>query len=107
MYTDDRESRPLKDGKTTEARPGFGSAAETVHETCLVHGQAGGWVSGMAFSKQEMIGSFAMFCTYYDIELRTDQGSSPPELDVDFFGLGALPPKGQVPCRIRRKEAAT
>lgn len=76
-----------------------------------VDGLAGGWIPygggpwmcpGRHFAKQEMIASFAMFFAYFDIELRTEEGFT-PQPNMDFYGLGVLPPQGKVPFRIRRK----
>lgn len=76
-----------------------------------IDGLAGGWIPygggpwmcpGRHFAKQEMIASFAMFFACYDIELRTEERSM-PEPNMDFYGLGVLPPKGKIPFLIRRK----
>ena len=58
---------------------------------------------GRHFAKQEMIATFAMLCTAYDIELRTEEGFK-PEPDLTYFPFGGLPPKGKIPFRIRRRE---
>lgn len=72
---------------------------------------AGGWIPygsgpwmcpGRHFAKQEMIASFVMFFAYFDIELRTEKGFI-PKPNMDFYGLGVLPPKGKAPFRTRRK----
>lgn len=57
---------------------------------------------GRHFAKQEILLSFAMMCTAFDIELRTE-GKVKHEADMRFYGLGTLPPKGQIPFRIRRR----
>ena len=57
---------------------------------------------GRHFAKHEMLFSFALLCTMYDIE---PLGSSAkPEADLRHYGHGTLPPKGQVPFRIRRRQ---
>ena len=87
-------------------------------------GLAGSWIPygggpfmcpGRHFAKQEIIGSFALFVSYFEIELeggrdggegggKSGRGSgSDLEPDMRFFGLGALPPKNKIGCRIRRR----
>ena len=76
-----------------------------------VEGLAGGWIPfgggvrmcpGRFFAKNEMMASFAMVCTNYDIDLLVPNGWK-PEPDMRFFAVGALPPKGKIPFRIRRR----
>ena len=74
-----------------------------------LHGLEGAWIPfgggmrqcpGKQFAKQEIIISFAIMSSMFDIELLTDQD---PGVDSDYYGLGGMPPKGKVPFRIRRK----
>lgn len=74
---------------------------------------------GRHFAKQEIIGSFALFVLFFEIELISDSVSversteekqqGPQRLhlslepDLRFFGLGALPPKNEIGCRIRKR----
>lgn len=76
-----------------------------------MQGLAGGWVPfgggvrmcpGRFFAKNEMMASMAILITSYDIELRTPEGWK-PEPDMSYFLIGALPPKGEIPVRIRRR----
>lgn len=72
---------------------------------------AGGWIPygggericpGRHFAKQEIISSFAMLFTHYDIELITP-GDWVPRPNMKFFPFGGLPPLGKIPFRIRRR----
>ena len=56
---------------------------------------------GRHFAKQEMISAAAIMLTALEIELKTNQK---PENDKSYFGFGTLPPKGKIPCRIRRRQ---
>ena len=76
-----------------------------------MEGLAGGWIPygggqfmcpGRHFAKQEIIGAIALFAAHYELELHAgDDWKVVP--DMSFFGLGALPPKGKVPCRLKRR----
>lgn len=57
---------------------------------------------GRHFAKQEIIGSFAILSSHYDIELLTAEDWV-PRPDMSFFPFGGLPPIGKVPFRIRRR----
>ena len=57
---------------------------------------------GRHFAKHEMMFSLALLSTLYDIE--PDKGTANPEADLRHYGHGTLPPKGQVPFRIRRRQ---
>lgn len=54
---------------------------------------------GRHLSKLEMIGGVAVFAAYFQI----DMSSGVPPMDHAFFGLGAQPPAGAVPVRLRRR----
>ena len=56
---------------------------------------------GRAFAKNEMLGSFDILSTEFDVELLVSGREIKP--DMSFFSIGTLPPKGQIPFRIRRK----
>jgi cytochrome P450 len=77
-------------------------------------GLSGAWIPygggpfmcpGRHFAKQEMLGSFALFFSCFEVELMLGQDRKirTPGPDMKFFGLGALPPKEKVPYRIRRR----
>ena len=57
---------------------------------------------GRHFAKQEILLTFAMLCSAFDIELLT-KSQTGPQPDQRFYGLGTLPPRGVTPFRIRRR----
>ena len=57
---------------------------------------------GRTFAKSEMLGSFAILSTKFDVELLTSGQEIKP--DMSFFSIGTMPPKGSIPFRIRRRE---
>ena len=60
---------------------------------------------GRAFAKNEMLGSFALLSTKFDVELLTSGRAIKP--DISFFSIGTLPPKGDIPFRIRRRDGSS
>ncbi|KAL2829466.1 cytochrome P450 [Aspergillus cavernicola] len=75
-------------------------------------GLSGAWIPygggsfmcpGRHFAKQEMIGSVAVFQAYFELELRDREPGHVPEPDEHFYGVGVMPPKGEIPFRIRRR----
>lgn len=71
-------------------------------------GLAGAWVPfggghrmcpGRHFAKVEIIATFAMMCTMFDIELI----GGLPAPNMKEVGWGTLPTSGKTPCRIRRR----
>ncbi|KAI0846352.1 cytochrome P450 [Daldinia vernicosa] len=86
------------------------ASAETKYSFSL-NGLAGSWIPygggqrmcpGRHLAKGEMIGTFAVLFTQYDIEL-TAPHSPKIESDLKWFPVGALPPVGKVPFRIRSR----
>ncbi|KAI5200836.1 cytochrome P450, partial [Aureobasidium subglaciale] len=74
---------------------------------------AGGWVPygggahicpGRFFAKNEMLATFALISTAFDIELLDPDMHIEP--NMDYFPIGMLPPKPKLPFRIRRKTTA-
>jgi cytochrome P450 len=72
---------------------------------------AGGWVPygggahicpGRFFAKNEMLATFALVSTAFDIELVDPKMHIEP--NMSYFPIGMLPPKPKIPFRIRRKE---
>ena len=118
IYPNDANSGPLKKrtlqadekkitttesltGKETQEPPRF--STEGLSGAWIPYGGGQRMCPGRHFAKQEIIASFAMLCTAYDIELRTEKGSK-PEPDMSYFPFGGLPPKGKTPFRIRRRQ---
>ncbi len=73
-------------------------------------GLSGAWIPygggqrmcpGRHFAKQEIITTFAMLMSKYEIELLP--AVRPPKPDMRFYPLGGLPPDTNVPVRIRRR----
>ena len=62
---------------------------------------------GRVFAKNEMLASFAILSTMFDVELLVTSGQEKKkkkiEPDMSFLSIGTLPPKGDVPFRIRRR----
>ena len=59
---------------------------------------------GRTFAKNEMLGSFAILSTKFDVELLTQDQDVKP--DMSFFSIGVTPPKGNIPFRIRRRDGS-
>ena len=75
-----------------------------------LNGMAGAWIPfgggihqcpGRHWVKLQIISSFAMMSSAFDIELL--EPSKDPQMNMAKYGLGAMGPKGQTPFRIRRK----
>ena len=58
---------------------------------------------GRHFAKQEILITIAILFTTFDIELRTP-ADFVPKPDMHYFPWGTLPPAGQIPFSIRRRE---
>jgi hypothetical protein len=74
-------------------------------------GRAGAWIPfgggrhicpGRHFAKREIIGTFAVLCDAFDMEL-LPHGGGGTQPDTHFFAVGAMPAKGKVPFRMRRR----
>ncbi|KAM7212312.1 cytochrome P450 [Rhypophila decipiens] len=106
VYPDDPASGPLKSPKLSSREV----TEEKKKARFSTEGLAGAWVPfgggvrmcpGRFFVKNEMMAAMALLCSCYDIELQTPEGWQ-PEADMRFFATGTLPPKGEIPFRIRR-----
>jgi hypothetical protein len=76
-------------------------------------GRAGAWIPfgggrhicpGRHFAKRKIIGTFAVLCDAFDMELLPHgSGGGVTQPDTHFFAVGAMPAKGKVPFRMRRR----
>ena len=59
---------------------------------------------GRAFAKQEVLLCVAVLTALFDIEIpeNADMGT-----DLNYYGLGSLPPRSKMPVRIRRRQGPT
>jgi cytochrome P450 len=106
------------DGSTT-TRPGPPARVDSVMQPSSpepevkysTDGLAGAWVPygggqslcpGRHYAKQEMLMTFAIMSTCFDIEILQEPGEVTLP-DLGYFGLGVLPPKNKTRCRIRRR----
>ena len=114
VYPNDPNSGPLKKAaQLEEAKAPRANEQEmsSGQPTFTMEGTSGAWVPfgggahmcpGRFFAKNEMLASFAMMTTEFDIELV--EPNCRPEPDIRFFPVGMLPPKGKIPFRIRRRK---
>lgn len=129
VFPDDPTSGPLKKthktatadttsfinkGHRCSAEP---SAEENRYKTAKfsIGGLAGTWIPygggpgmcpGRHFAKQIIMLASAMMFTAFEVELRTGENWT-PEADLRYDGLGVSPPKGAIPCRIRKRQIPT
>ena len=115
VYPDDPMSGPQRKDPIAEEKihHEMGAAGKEEKEPKFsMDGVAGGWIPngggqrmcpGRHFAKQEIIGTFAMLFTHYDIELLIPKDKI-PECDMKFFPFGGLPPTKKMPFRIRRRQ---
>ena len=95
-------------------------APADVSPSCLGHdyrrftteGLAGAWTPygggprqcpGRNFAKQEIIVAFVLIFSTLEIELLDAKCKGPVEPNLKYYGLGTLPPKGNVPFRMRKR----
>lgn len=57
---------------------------------------------GRNFAKHQMLLTFALFSSTFDIELLASDAGK-PKPDMKYFGYGVMPPEKETPFRIRRK----
>lgn len=111
VYPSDPNSGPLKhkehlrEGLANNPDPSDSSKGPIFS----LSGLAGAWIPfgggrrqcpGSKFAKQEIILGAAMFCSSFDIE---PCSAAKPEPNMDYYGLGGLPPQQKIPVRIRRR----
>ncbi|KAL8888889.1 MAG: hypothetical protein Q9215_003758 [Flavoplaca cf. flavocitrina] len=69
----------------------------------IPYGGGPGICPGRHFAKSNMLlGSMLLFSAF-EISLDVPQDWE-PKVDLRYYGLGVLPPRGEVPCRIRRRK---
>lgn len=93
-----------KDTDTTSEKGASSFSLEGLAGCWLPFGGGQRMCPGRHFAKSEMIGSLAMLLANYDLELDEAVGDIQP--DMRWYPIGTLPPRGQVPFRIRRKPVA-
>lgn len=95
----DRGTDTSREPDTAPQRPKFS-----------LNGMAGAWIPygggihqcpGRHWVKIQILSSFALFCSAFDIELLNP--ALDPQMNTAKYGLGAMGPKNQTPFRIRRK----
>ena len=116
IYPNDPHSGPLRsraqganEAKNTDQADLMQGEAKEGKPRFSIGGLSGAWVPfgggrrqcpGRTFAKQEIILAASMFLTHFDVELVNE---TLPEPDMRYYGLGGLPPKKAIPCRIRRR----
>lgn len=99
----------LSGEKGEEASPGDGPApvfSLKGLENCWVPFGGGPTLCpGRTFAKNEMLASFAILSTKFDVELLVTSSQKMKEIkpDMSFLSIGTVPPKGDIPFRIRRR----
>jgi len=77
-----------------------------------LNGMSGAWIPfgggihqcpGRHWVKLQILSSFALFCSAFEIELLDP--ATDPQMNMAKYGLGAMGPKNPTPFRIRRKRA--
>lgn len=69
----------------------------------IPYGGGGFMCPGRHFAKQEILGSVAIFQSYYELEVVDRPKGWLPRPDRRFYGVGAMPPAEPIPFRIRRR----
>ena len=99
-----QELTPNISAKNNEAidikRPQFSTAGLT--GAWIPYGGGMNMCPGRHFAKQELIGTFAMLCAHFDLEILTGEDFK-FEPDTGFRIFGTMPPKGKIPARVRRR----
>lgn len=107
IYPNDPTSGPLKPREGVAVPE---KVADKGEPKFSLDGLANSWIPfsgaprlcpGRHFAKQEMISAAAIMISAFEIELKI---TKKPENDKGYFGFGTLPPKGRIPCRIRRRQ---
>lgn len=108
VYPDDPRSGPLKEPKR-RLKPAPKDGKNPNEGQFSLDGTTWNWVPfgggrqlcpGRHFAKREILLTSAIFLSTFEIELINDKL---PEPNKGIYGFGTMPPKGKVPCRIRRR----
>ncbi|KAJ3536611.1 hypothetical protein NM208_g6648 [Fusarium decemcellulare] len=114
IYPGDENSGPLRKRLSTATKKTTtenGDPESSATPKFSMEGLTNSWIPysggvrhcpGRHFAKQEMIVMAAMMTAAFEIELQTESGWE-PENDLGYFGFGSMPPKGKIPCRMRRR----
>lgn len=100
--------RPDKQETTTVSPSPENSSSEPIFSlkglkgAYTAFGGGVGLCPGRQFVKQEVVSTLLKLALEYDVELQMPRGWE-PKTDHSFFPLGTLPPKTEVPFRIRRR----
>ncbi|KAL8725215.1 MAG: hypothetical protein Q9166_007497 [cf. Caloplaca sp. 2 TL-2023] len=70
--------------------------------TFIPYGGGPGICPGRHFAKSNMLLASMLLFSAFETSLDVPKDWE-PEVDLRYYGLGVLPPKGKVPCRIRRR----
>ena len=106
-------SGPLKHAKAQRPQASMPEIPESQKDKprYSVEGLSGAWIPygggqtlcpGRHYAKQEMLLTFAILATAFDIEILHEPGVQ-TNSNMRYFGLGVLPPKDKTPFRIRRR----
>ena len=114
IYPNDPNSGPLKRPDTERNAEKIENVRDEKGEPKFsFNGLANSWIPfsgaprlcpGRHFAKLEIICTAAIMLAAFEIELKIKKK---PQLDKNYFGFGTLPPKGEIPCRIRRRQRAS
>ena len=94
--------KPMSDQSSTPGKNAPYFSMEGLAGAWLPYGGGSRQCPGKNFAKQEIILSFAMISTMFEIELLDEEKRGPVLPDMRYYGLGTFAPKVKVPFRIRR-----
>ncbi|KAI4859213.1 cytochrome P450 [Hypoxylon rubiginosum] len=99
---DDSNSGPLRNPRTKRAagNKDLSFSTDGLAGTWIPYGGGRSLCPGRHFAKREIMLTTAAFLTAYEIDLNPD---TIPSVNMSHFGFGTMPPKGKLPCRIRRR----
>lgn len=94
--------------------PGADTAAGKADVAFSLEGLSGCWLPfgggqrmcpGRHFAKVEMLGTFAILLTKFELELMSTENMDNVKPDMNYYPTGTLPPTNKVPFRIRKRSA--